>query len=124
MTDADLNALFALSWPAHRPRPFGPVLERSLAYVCAYDGAELVGFVNLAWDGGQHAFLLDTTVHPDRRRMGIGVWLVKEAIAVARGADIAWVHADYEPHLRGFYAACGFSPADAGLIAIEDAQDV
>ena len=44
------------------------MLARSLTYVAAYDtvggGEQLVGFVNVAWDGGIHAFLLDTTVHP------------------------------------------------------------
>jgi hypothetical protein len=24
----------------------------------------LIGFVNVAWDGGDHAFLIDTKVHP------------------------------------------------------------
>ena len=41
-----------------------PVLERSLTWVTAHEGDRLVGFVNVAWDGGVHAFLLDTTVHP------------------------------------------------------------
>jgi len=39
-----------------------------LAYACAYDAEHLIGFVNLAWDGGIHTFLLDTTVHPDLQR--------------------------------------------------------
>jgi ribosomal protein S18 acetylase RimI-like enzyme len=76
VTDAELNALFDASWEDHRPRRFAPILERSLAYVCAYYGEELVGFVNLAWDGGLHAFLLDPTVHPEFRRCGIGTCLV------------------------------------------------
>ncbi|MDB5075520.1 MAG: mshD9 [Chloroflexi bacterium] len=118
VTDAELNALFTVSWDGHVPRPFGPVLERSLTYVCAYNGAELVGFVNLAWDGGLHAFVLDTTVYPTLRRAGIGRRLVQQAVDAARRAGVAWVHVDYEPKLRHFYAACGFSPTEAGLIEI------
>jgi hypothetical protein len=30
--------------------------------VCARQGRELVGFVNVAWDGVVHAFVLDTMV--------------------------------------------------------------
>ncbi|WP_374325439.1 hypothetical protein [Streptomyces sp. AP-93] len=31
----------------------------------------------MAWDGGAHAFVLDSTVHPDERRHGLGVRLVR-----------------------------------------------
>lgn len=95
-----------------------PVLSHSLAYVCAYAGERLIGFVNLAWDGGIHAFLLDTTVHPEAQRRGIGVELVKVAVDTARARGIEWIHVDYEPHLRGFYSRCGFRPTDAGLIKL------
>jgi hypothetical protein len=64
VSDTELNALFEASWERRHPRPFGPILERSLVFVCAYAGEQLVGFVNLAWDEGLHTFLLDATVHP------------------------------------------------------------
>ncbi len=118
VTNAELDELFAASWPRHRPADFGPRLERSLAYVCARAGERLVGFVYLAWDGGIHAFLLDPTVHPELRRRGIGQRLVREAIAAARERGIVWVHVDFEPHLRGFYAGCGFVPTDAGILRL------
>lgn len=118
MTNAELNALFAASWPRHAPSDFTPVLERSLLYACAYSDGDLVGYVNLAWDGGVHAFLLDTTVHPRMRRQGIGVALVRRAVTEAQKHRIVWVHVDYEPHLRSFYEQCGFRPTEAGLIAL------
>lgn len=65
VTNEAMNTLFAAAWGASAEADFQPVLAHSLAYVCAYDGANLIGFVNLAWDGGIHAFLLDTTVHPE-----------------------------------------------------------
>jgi GNAT superfamily N-acetyltransferase len=124
VTEAELNALFDASWEDHRPRRFTPILERSLAYVCAYDGEELVGFVNLAWDGGLHAFLLDTTVHPEFRRCGIGTCLVERAVEAASTAGVEWVHVDYEPHLRGFYESCGFILTQAGLLKLDGARSV
>jgi GNAT superfamily N-acetyltransferase len=116
LTNEALNALFAASWPEHSWQDYGPLLAQSMAYVCAYDGERLVGFVNLAWDGGIHAFLLDTTVHPDRRRRGIGSQLVRRAAAVARARGMVWLHVDFEPSLLGFYRRCGFQHTEAGLM--------
>ena len=117
VTNAELDQLYVVSWPHHQPPyDFGPELAHALAYVVAYAGAELIGFVRLAWDGSVHAFLLEPTVRPDFRRRGIGRALVEQAVAVAREHGLTWVHVDYEPHLRDFYQACGFRPTDAGLI--------
>lgn len=38
--------------------------SHSLGRACARRYGELVGFVNVAWDGGVHAFVLDTIVAP------------------------------------------------------------
>ena len=91
----------------------------SLGWVCAYEGDELVGFVNVAWDGGVHAFILDTMVTSRLRRTGIGRSLVVEAIRGARTANCEWLHVDFDDDLRPFYFdGCGFSPTDAGLIQL------
>jgi GNAT superfamily N-acetyltransferase len=119
VTNEDLNALFAASWPEHPWCDFHSILSHSLAYVCAYQGERLVGYVNLAWDGGIHAFVLDTTVHPGTRRRGIGTELVKRAGAVARERGIVWLHVDFEPHLREFYRRCGFRHTEAGLMRLQ-----
>jgi GNAT superfamily N-acetyltransferase len=116
--DSDLNRLFAEAWEDQAARAFGPVLARSLTWICAYSEEELVGFVNVAWDGGEHAFLLDTTVAPAFQRRGIGTELVRLALDVARGRGLHWMHVDFEPHLTGFYAACGFEPTPAGLVEL------
>lgn len=113
---AALNALFAAAWPDHRAADFAPVIAHSLVYVCAFHGDWLVGYVNVAWDGGIHAFLLDTTVHRDWQRRGIGRELVLRAAQAARARGMHWLHVDYEPHLDGFYRSCGFAPTLAGLI--------
>ena len=118
LTDAELNTLFAAAWPEHRPLPFGPVLQRSLTWITARSGDHLVGFVNVATDGGAHAFVLDTTVHPDWRRRGIGRRLVVAAIDQARMSAVTWLHVDYEPHLDGFYRGCGFRNTAAGLMRL------
>ncbi|GHA77746.1 GNAT family N-acetyltransferase [Streptomyces termitum] len=95
------------------------VRRYSLGWVCAWEEGELVGFVNVVWDGGVHAFLLDTVVAGGRRRAGIGAGLVAEAVRRAREAGCGWLHVDFEDDLRPFYLdACGFRPTAAGLIAL------
>ncbi|NKM28071.1 GNAT family N-acetyltransferase [Rhizobium laguerreae] len=115
---AELNALFSAAWGSPHNRDFTAVLSRSLAHIGAYQDDRLVGFINVAWDGGIHAFILDTSVHPDMRRQGIATRLVKEATRVARERGAEWLHVDFEPHLTGFYRACGFAPTEAGLIKL------
>ncbi len=112
----DLNALRAAAWDRVGDQDWGPILDRSLGWVCAVDGDRLVGFVNVAWDGGVHAFLLDTTVHPDYQRRGVGRALVREAATMARARGAEWLHVDYEDDLGPFYRGCGFRPSAAGLL--------
>ena len=91
----------------------------SLGWVCLRQAGRLIGFVNVAWDGGVHAFLLDTAVTPALQRQGHATRLVREAVAQARTAGCEWLHADFDPHLRGFYRdACGFTPTEAGLVRL------
>ncbi|MFI8461668.1 GNAT family N-acetyltransferase [Kitasatospora sp. NPDC085464] len=122
LTDPELDALHAEGF-GHPLHPGGWLarLERhSLGWVTARSAeGTLLGFVNLAWDGGAHAFLLDTVVAPAAGRQGVGTRLVAEAAAGARAAGCAWLHVDFEPHLRPFYLdACGLRPTDAGLSAL------
>lgn len=91
----------------------------SLGWVTARDHGRLIGFVNVAWDGATHAFILDTLVAAEARRRGVGKRLVELAVVEARAAGCEWLHVDFEDHLRDFYFdACGFERADAGLIAL------
>ncbi|MET4923047.1 GNAT family N-acetyltransferase [Streptomyces sp. PSRA5] len=101
------------------------VHRHSLGWVCARregeegEKGELVGFVNVAWDGDVHAFILDTMVSGDLRRSGIGAELVATAAREARAAKCEWLHVDFDDGLRAFYFdACGFKPTNAGLIAL------
>ncbi len=73
----------------------------------------------MAWDGGAHAFVVDTLVARDRRRAGVGRGLLEVAERESRAAGCDWLHVDFEEELREFYVgACGFAPTPAGLIAL------
>ena len=115
-----LDALFSAAWGAPPdPAYTTHVLPRSLLHLAAFDGQRLVGFVNVAWDGGVHAFLLDTTVHPQWQRQGIATRLVRQAATLARERGAGCLHVDFEPRLEAFYRGCGFAPTAAGLIRLE-----
>ncbi len=116
VSDGNLNALFTLAWENRSEREFGPELRRSLTYICAFDDSDLVGFVNVAWDGGVHGFILDTTVHPEYQRVGIGTELMRGAARTAAERGIEWLHVDFEPHLLPFYRTCGYRKTEAGLL--------
>jgi len=121
-TNAEVNALHAEAF-GHQPGDddWRAQLERhSLGWVCARDGGQLPGFVNVAWDGAGHAFILDTIVARRARHRGVGTGLVAEAVRQARAAGCEWLHVDFEAQLRPFYVGrCGFRPTDAGLIALQ-----
>jgi GNAT superfamily N-acetyltransferase len=124
-TSAEANALHAEGF-GHRVLgddewPWWEQVNRhSLGWVCARDhSGALVGFVNVAWDGCVHAFVLDTMVTARVGRQGVGTRLVEVAVVGARDAGCEWLHVDFDPHLLGFYVdSCGFRPTDAGLIQL------
>lgn len=118
VANAELNALFGAAWPAHRERDFEATFAQSLLYVTAHAGPRLVGFVNLAWDGGLHGFVLDPTVHPDWRLRGVGSELMRLVIAGARDKGLEWLHVDYEPGLERFYRRSGFTSSEAGVLRL------
>jgi ribosomal protein S18 acetylase RimI-like enzyme len=113
---ATLRALFLDSWDAPTAADFEAIWSRSLAHLAAFVGERLVGYVNVASDGGVHASIYDTIVHPDHRHCGIGTALIREAARVARERGAEWLHVDFEPRLVSFYRGCGFAPTEAGLM--------
>lgn len=101
-------------WDRIRPFSLGWVTARLL------DG-DAAGFVNVAWDGCDHAFLIDTKVRSDLQRHGIGTELVRIATEHAKQAGCEWLHVDYEARLETFYIdACNFRPTTAALIHLPD----
>lgn len=107
-----------------RPDPgwWSRAREHSLGWVTARDASEqLVGFVNVAWDAGDHAFLIDTKTRPTHERQGLGTNVVSRAVAEAQAAGCEWIFVDFEARLASFYlGACGFSKTLAGLIHLPD----
>ncbi len=117
--NAEVNALHAEGF-GHRVLEddwSAQVQRYSLGWVCARDGDDLIGWVNVPWDGGVHAFILDTLVASRMRRHGIGRQMIVIASEEARAAGCEALHVDFGPELTSFYIeACGFTPTPAGLM--------
>jgi GNAT superfamily N-acetyltransferase len=95
------------------------VRAHSLGWVTARSDAELVGLVNVPWDGLVHAWIQDVMVAASARHGGIGRDLVAAAAQGARDAGCEWLHVDFDDDLRPFYfGACGFTPTNAGLLRL------
>jgi GNAT superfamily N-acetyltransferase len=120
--DVELSGLHARAFggDAERVTPWARRLDRhALTWVGAFAGGRLAGFVQVCWDGGAHAFLLDTAVDPDMQRRGIGAALVRRAADDAKAAGCEWLHVDFEDHLADFYlTSCGFRSTSAGLLRL------
>lgn len=117
--DESLSRLHADSFGApFKLIPWKDRLTRhSVSWIGAFSGGELVGFVHAVWDGGTHAFLLDTVVAPHYQHRGIGTAVVKALIKDVSAQGCEWLHVDYELHLASFYReACGFNHTEAGLL--------
>jgi len=125
--DHELSALHARAFHSRvQPAPWRERLQRhALTWVGAFDAGRLVGFVQVCWDGGAHAFLLDTAVDPQWRHRSIGRRLVEAAAADAAAAGCDWLHVDFEPHLEEFYLSrCGFTPTRAGLLRLDSTDSL
>jgi GNAT superfamily N-acetyltransferase len=97
----------------------GQVERHSLGWVTARRGGQLIGWVNVAWDGAGHAFILDTLVAGNARGQGIATRLVTVATDHARASGCEWLHVDFDAELEHFYFdACGFTSTPAGVISL------
>jgi GNAT superfamily N-acetyltransferase len=121
ISNDSIDELFANAWKDYLSRDFTCVLKHSLTYICAFDGSLLVGFVNVAWDGGVHGFVLDTTVRQEYQRRGIGTELMRRAAEFSAKRGLEWLHVDFEPHLESFYRKCGYERTEAGLLQLNQA---
>ena len=94
--------------------------RHSLGWVTSRSNGDLVGFVNVIWDGLVHAWIQDLMVAITVRHQGVGVGLMKAARDGARDAGCEWLHVDFDDDLRSFYYdACGFEPSNAGLMSLQ-----
>ena len=75
----------------------------------------LVGFGYIVGMKLQHGYMEDIIVHPDFRKLGIGVKLVRTLIDEADRRGIEIVTTTYSDKHALFYEKCGFTTCSGGL---------
>lgn len=120
ITESTLQKFFDISWSKKVIRSFDITHQKSLLYIIAKDGAEVVGYLNVPHDGKHHAFIVDLAVHPTYRRKGIALAMLKKASDICRDKGYEWLHLDFSEDLTPLYQKAEFKIGPAGIIYLKD----
>ena len=119
VSSGEINVLMALCWDEFEDTDFDRILQHSLAYFTIRDDQNrLIGYCNLAWDGGRHASLFDLNIHPDFRHQGLAIKMIQQVKQVAIDNNIRFFHVDFDPTLEPLYKKAGFDMISAGLMLL------
>jgi len=103
----EVNAAYSwVEWPQRESWRLEAVARTCTWFAARTSDGELLGVARLHDDGGLHASLWDVIVHPDHRGNGIGVALVRAALA--RCEDRRLVALVSTPAAVGFFDSLGF----------------
>lgn len=118
---AQLDQLFLRGWGAPRPH-YEQVLERSFAWVTAHRDGRLLGFANVAWDGGSNYFLLDLTIDPSCADQDeIFKDMIEAAVDRCRKEGGSLRIDAPDELLKSFFQPMGFKPVSAGVMNLKKA---
>ncbi|WP_166906518.1 mycothiol synthase [Mycobacterium sp. DL440] len=98
---AGIRALIAAATAADGVAPVGDQVLRELGHdrtrhLLATEGADLVGYLNLAPAGDEDPAMAELVVHPDTRRRGIGAALARAGLAEGAAGTRIWAHGNLE----------------------------
>ena len=120
LTNDDLNGLFGRAYNKTMSVDFQRILDQSLTWVAGYDGHTLRAWVNVAWDGFVHAFLVDRTAADDPDG-AIRSELVREAIEAVRRdhPTVFKVHTDCRPDEIAWLGELGLQELPGGIVILD-----
>lgn len=111
---AEIRVLIAAAAAADGVAPVGDQVLRELGHdrtrhLLATDGADLVGYLNLAPAGDADSAMAELVVHPQARRRGIGAALARAGLAEGAAGTRIWAHGNLEA-ARALAAALELKP--------------
>jgi len=105
LAEEDRRAIRALIAAAKKDDGIAPVGDQVLRelshdrtrHLVTLDGADTVGYLNLAPATGEVPAMVELVVHPRWRRRGIGSAMAREALAEGGDGTRIWAHGNLEP---------------------------
>ena len=96
---------------------FHKILNQSLTWVTAHQNDELIGWINVAWDGFVHAFLVDRTAVNDELG-ALRRELVKQAVEAIRRnhPTVSKIHLDCREEEVAEFVPIGLQPLPGGIV--------
>ncbi len=88
------------------------LIAGSAVFYGAEGGNGLIGMARAISDGVSDAYIQDVVVHPDWRRRGIGVQLVRHVREELSRRGVDWIGLVATPGNTDFYRALGFETAE------------
>lgn len=97
----------AVGWNKMEKEFRNPLLT-SYCHIAAYEGTELIGYIDSISNGVTDAYIQDLMVHPKYQGKGIGTELMNQMIAYMKEKHIYMVSVIFEEELKTFYERFGF----------------
>ncbi len=92
----------------------------SYFHIGAFDGDQLVGFVDTVSNSVTDAYIQDLMVHPDYQGNGIGTELISRAIEYLKKNHIFMISVLFDEKLKLFYKRFGFNDMLCGQLQTFD----
>jgi GNAT superfamily N-acetyltransferase len=94
--------------------------RHSMGWTTARLDGQLVGFVNVVWDGLVHAWIQDVMVAATARNRGIATAMIDRVRSEVTAAGCEWLHVDFDEELADLYiGSCGFERTSAGILRLD-----
>lgn len=112
----------AVGWPKMEQSMRDPKLQHFFS-VSAYDGEQLVGYVEVVSNGVTDAYVQDLMVHPALQKQGIGTRLMQMTIDEMKKRSIFMLSIIYgEESLKDYYEKFGFYTMLCGQMELREAE--
>lgn len=93
-------------------------LKRSIFYICAFEEANLVGFLDVVSNGVTDAYIQNFLVAADWQGHGIGKTMMELALKMLTEMSVRTVWLLFDPELEPYYRQFGFTPLSGGRLRL------
>jgi ribosomal protein S18 acetylase RimI-like enzyme len=99
-------------------RVYQTALKRSVFYICAFEGENLIGFLDVVGNGVTDAYIQNLLVAADWQGRGIGKAMMELSVKLLTEMGVRTVWLIFDPELEPFYRQFGFAPLSGGRLRL------